>query len=180
MQGEGPPSAPQPQARTRRAAMPLALVDMGDRRGDGDQLRPVRRLLSDGRSNHKQRLGLDLHKGFVPVNLSLAPNRTSGYNVCPCATPGCIRGCLFHSGHGNEPGTRLARIARTRFLFQDRARFLEILHAELAGWEAYARRCGKRPAVRLNTFSDLNWAKIDPTIFTGHPDIQYYDSVLSG
>jgi hypothetical protein len=62
----------------------------------------------------------------------------SGFNVCPSASAGCLAGCLNTAGHGGivkrgdtTNDVQRARIARTRWLFQDRAAFMTQLFGEI-------------------------------------------------
>ena len=38
--------------------------------------------------------------GFITAILYLAPSTQSGFNVCPQASNGCKKACLFTAGHG--------------------------------------------------------------------------------
>jgi len=96
-------------------------------------------------------------------------------NICPDSTPGCRAACLASAGRGSFPVVRSARKARTRLFKSDRRRFLDQLHLELSAHERRSARQGLRPAVRLNVLSDIPWEEIDPTLFSHHPELVFYD-----
>ena len=77
---------------------------------------PVRRgaLLGDGDSNTK--LQKNSKRGFATAGLSLSPHKSSGFNVCAYASPGCIAACLDVTGLGAVfQRIHWARIAKTVF-----------------------------------------------------------------
>lgn len=132
------------------------------------------KLLSPAESNPKFKKSMG--RGFLMAGLSLRPSTQSGYNVCPWSTKGCEKACVLeHVGRANMPNVKDARDRKTIMLFEKRQVFLELLHKDLYALERKAKKENLIPLVRLNTASDLRWENIDPTIFTNHPDIQYYD-----
>ncbi|AMV40484.1 hypothetical protein [Planctomyces sp. SH-PL62] len=143
---------------------------------DEEPIYRVGPLLSDGETNHKQALGLSLYPEYLPVNLSLAPDRSSGYRVCRFATEGCGGGkCTYSAGNGNQAATRLPRIAKTRLFFRDRELFRWKLFYELEAFRERARREGRTLVVRLNTYSDLAWETLEPDLFTEFHDARFLD-----
>jgi hypothetical protein len=107
--------------------------------------------------------------------LQLAPYKISGYNVCPSASSACAAECLYYAGMGRFKNVQKSRVEKTKLFFEDRALFLSTLHKELDNFE---RKCTKeklKAAVRLNGLSDILWEEIDPTIFSRHPNIQFWD-----
>jgi hypothetical protein len=132
------------------------------------------RLLSPAEANTK--LAKSTGRGYLLASLSLRPANLSGREVCPWRTPACTQACVLeHAGRGNMPNVRDARDVKTDRFFDDRAGFLVDLHADLAWLERAAAKQGLIPAVRLNVASDLPWERIDPTIFSAHPTIRFYD-----
>lgn len=136
--------------------------------------------------------------GHHNVGLSLAPNSSSGYDMCVGATPGCISNCIFSSGKGKFSTVQAARIWRTRWLVEDPDSFMMALVMSIVRAEAEAKRLGLKLAVRPNVFSDVKWEEkripmtselmdwLDsyhihpdktnwPTIITLFPLIQFYD-----
>lgn len=116
------------------------------------------KLLSAPESNAK--LKASLGYGYLPFGLSMAPHTLSGHNVCLQSTPHCRADCLATAGMAQVfRSITAARIEKTRRLFADRAQFLAELYDDI--WKAYrqAKREGVKLALRLNTFSDLEWRK---------------------
>ncbi len=129
------------------------------------------RLIS--KSNVKLRKGEKLN--YLSYGLSLAPFTTSGRNVCPNATEGCIAGCVYHSGNGFYPSVQRARIARTKYWFEHKDEFKVLLVKELNLAVKLAKRKGMKLAIRLNVFSDIPWESLFPELFRLFPDIRFYD-----
>lgn len=131
--------------------------------------------------------------GYMTGVLYLAPYSVSGYQVCPFAElAGCWQGCLNTSGHGGmakdtmspfgvavpDNVVQAARIARTRWLMEDREGFVARLRREIDALIRRAHKLDMVPVVRLNGTSDLPWHawKFDgETIFDSYPEIQFYD-----
>jgi hypothetical protein len=141
--------------------------------------------------------------GYLTSILHLAPSRMSGYNTCPMATTGCAAACLNTAGRGGlfagvSTGVmsgaelvqaimdgkitnriQLARIARTRFFFEDRAAFMKQLVREIKAAIRLADRHGLTPVFRLNGTSDIRWETVAvdgyDNIMTMFPTVQFYD-----
>lgn len=107
--------------------------------------------------------------------LSLAPSRMSGINVCPWATPICIACCVAHSGNGNYPAVVRARIAKTRFLFEQPYYAAILLADFLDKAMRKGLKKGKTVGIRLNTFSNLQWQTVAPWLFVRYPSARFYD-----
>ena len=96
--------------------------------------------------------------GLKIVNLSLAPHSLSGWNVCPCSTSECRANCIGHTAGLNKfPTQQIAKLWRTQLLFTDFDCFMRLLLAEL---NAVVRN-NKPIALRLNTYSDLDWSPVE-------------------
>ena len=141
--------------------------------------------------------------GYLTSILHLAPSRMSGYNTCPMATAGCAAACLNTAGRGGlfagvQTGVlsgadlvqaimdgritnkiQLARIARTKFFFEDRAAFMKQLVREIRNAIRLAAKHGLTPVFRLNGTSDIRWEtiKVDgfDNIMAMFPTVQFYD-----
>jgi hypothetical protein len=130
-----------------------------------------------GISNTKTLKGEAL--GYRTYIMHLAPARVSGYQVCPMASSGCADACLNLSGMGRFSNVQAARIAKTRWFFEDRKMFMAQLVKEIA---AAVKSCAKQnliPVFRLNGTSDIRWE--NQTVM-GHnnvmdmfPSVQFYD-----
>lgn len=132
------------------------------------------KLLNSG--NAKTRKGEKL--GYITYGLHLAPHTLSGFNVCKDASAGCAAACLNIAGRGAMSNVQKARIAKTRFLFEDRPAFLSQLVAEITAAIKSAKRKNMIPCFRLNLTSDLPWEKIKvdgKNVMELFPDVQFYD-----
>lgn len=122
-------------------------------------------------------------KGVLTGVLYLAPHTVSGYQVCPNATDGCIAACLYTAGQGVYANVQKSRINRTRWFFEDRTSFMEVLVADIQRLVRKATKDGMVPAVRLNGTSDIAWEKMAVTVdgvkhrslMTAFPGIAFYD-----
>lgn len=122
-------------------------------------------------------------KGVLTGVLYLAPTTLSGYQVCPNATDGCIAACLYTAGQGVYANVQKSRLNRTRWFFEDRASFMEVLVADIQRLVRKATKDGMIPAVRLNGTSDIAWEKMAVTVdgvqyrsvMEAFPGIAFYD-----
>jgi hypothetical protein len=136
-------------------------------------------------------------QGVLTAIMYLAPWKLSGYQVCPLAEiAGCIGDCLNTAGRGGMAradaetieidghviklnAVQKARIARTRFFFEDRVAFFIQLRKEIIAAKKKADKMGYMLAVRLNGTSDIRWEDLivadNKTIFEIFSDIQFYD-----
>lgn len=114
--------------------------------------------------------------------LYLAPASLSGHNVCAKATKECITGCLNTSGRAKMPASYKAimnaRINKTKFFYDQREQFNDVLFNEVNLAKNRTQRKGKEFAVRLNGTSDLNpilFKKDGKNILETFPNVQFYD-----
>lgn len=112
----------------------------------------------------------------------LAPSNLSGHNVCAMATKECIKGCLNTSGRAKMDSSYKmmtnARINKTKFFYDQREQFNEILFHEIGLHSKRTINKGKEFAVRLNGTSDLNpilFKKQGKNILESFPNVQFYD-----
>ena len=90
-------------------------------------------------------------KGYKTAILYLAPSTQSGFQVCPMASEGCKKACLYTAGHGAFSNVQQGRINKTRWFMQDRQTFLTQLKKEISN---HIKNCDKKgyiPCVRLST-----------------------------
>jgi hypothetical protein len=132
-------------------------------------------LLGKGDSNFKLSKSDNSGKGYLTYGLSLAPSKSSGYNTCPNASPGCAAACLFTAGMGVFKNVQAGRIAKTKAFFEHRQEFLLRLKSELVSANKRAKKLDKHLAVRLNVLSDIKWEAVCPSLFSQFPDVQLYD-----
>lgn len=111
--------------------------------------------------------------GYYTGILHLASSDISGYNVCPKATVGCKTACLYFAGRGQMPAIQVARINRTKKLFENRDKFLEDLRWDIRAVARKADRIGMVPCFRINGTSDLPWLAIK--MAEEFPQFQFFD-----
>ena len=130
-----------------------------------------------GRANTKTLKGEKV--GFLTFIMHLAPSWLSGYQVCPMASKGCIYACLNLSGMGKFSNVQAARIAKTKYFFEQREAFMKQLVKEIQAGIKKAAKKGMVPAFRLNGTSDLRWEEIPVGDFANvmlmFPHVQFYD-----
>ena len=139
----------------------------------------MRQLL--GTANTKTLKGLK--QGYQTSILHLAPNDLSGHNVCPKASAGCIKACLNTAGRGIFAPVQEARIAKTKYFFDNLAYFMADLHKNIEAAGRKAARLGLVPVIRLNGTSDIKWELLAynhagihyANIMTAFPMVQFYD-----
>lgn len=109
----------------------------------------------------------------------LTPSDLSGYDVCPSASKGCRKTCLYTSGRGSMGSVQKARLRKTLMFFQEQDKFLKALQEDLDLFQTYCKENGIKPYTRLNGTSDIDYTtlkvKDGKTIFELYPDIQFYD-----
>lgn len=90
-------------------------------------------------------------------------------SVCKNSTASCRKNCLVFSGmmHMN----RDSRMNRTALYFENRDVFDYILIKEIKAFIKKAHKQGKKPALRLNGTSDLNF----DYIYKMFPEVQFYE-----
>ncbi len=121
--------------------------------------------------------------GYLTFIMHLAPSTLSGYQVCPMASPGCSNACLNLSGMGKFSNVQAARIAKTRYFFEDRATFMAQLVKEIASAVKKATRQNLKAVFRLNGTSDIRWELYPVTqngveyrnVMEAFPAVQFYD-----
>ncbi len=118
-------------------------------------------------------------RGYMTAILYLAPADESGYEVCPMASAGCRKACLNKAGMGAFSNVQAARIAKTRWYFEDRDAFMAQLVAEVRAFIRKAIKLGLIPVVRLNGTSDIPWERVpvegQANIMSLFPSVQFYD-----
>jgi hypothetical protein len=150
-------------------------VDMPSIKGRPQTPYRISRLL--GESNAKLSKSDAAGINILTYGLSLAPSKASGFNLCSHASAGCIKGCLYNSGHAQiYPRAILpARIAKSRLLRKHPDIFRDRLMVELNSAVRRAAKLQARLFVRLNVYSDVEWENEAPEIFNSFPNIQFYD-----
>ena len=121
--------------------------------------------------------------GYRTYIMHLAPSTLSGYQVCPMASPGCATACLNLSGMGRFSNVQKARIAKTKWFFEDRGSFMFQLLKEIRSAIRSSQKAGLTPVFRLNGTTDIRWETISVfadgfwhnNIMDAFPSVQFYD-----
>jgi len=115
--------------------------------------KPVTNLLSKGGNSKTDK------NEFQTYNLSLSPYNynSKGVNICPKASKGCALACLNQAGRGKFKNVSEARINKTNFYLYNKQMFLFQLANEINKATDKANKKGQKIALRLNTFSDLDF-----------------------
>ena len=101
--------------------------------------------------------------------------------ICPYQDiAGCKSACLNTAGLGGVyPSIQKARQKKTDLFLDDREEFMRVLVKDIHTFVRACDRKDKRPAIRLNGTSDIQWEYIEieghANIFEMFPDIQFYD-----
>jgi hypothetical protein len=100
--------------------------------------------------------------------------------LCPFAKKaGCSEACLNTAGHGKFSNVQQARIRKSLLFLNDQQEFMRQLVEDANKFLKECARLGKKPALRLNGTSDIQWEhiKVDghENIFAMFPQIQFYD-----
>jgi hypothetical protein len=128
------------------------------------------------KNNHKTIKGEKL--GYITYILYMSPytQNSKGINLCPHASEGCSKACLFKSGMGGMyQNVMNGRINKSEWFLSDRVSFMEALVLEI---KKAIKRHSETVVFRLNGTSDIRWEKIKiegKTIFELFPDVQFYD-----
>ena len=100
--------------------------------------------------------------GYLQVGLSLSPSTLANpkINLCPFSTPSCESSCLNFSGQQGMLKIQKGRIAKTLRFLENRVEFMKQVNLELQWYKLKAKSEQKKLAIRLNTFSDINFMKL--------------------
>lgn len=114
--------------------------------------KPIKNLLSKGSTNSKT-----IKNNLETFILYLAPSKiVDGFNLCPFASDGCTKGCLYSAGRGRFSNVQLSRINKTKFWGYDRSNFYIQLANELLSIHDKAIKKDEKIAIRLNGTSDID------------------------
>jgi len=135
----------------------------------------VSKLLTE--NNHKTIKGEKLGIKTLIMYLSPYKDNSKGKNLCPKASEGCSKACLFNSGNARFFHVQAGRRNKTEWFLSDRNSFVAALVTEI---ESAIKKYSKDWIIniRLNGTSDIVWENIKHngvTIFELFPTIQFYD-----
>lgn len=112
----------------------------------------VSNLLSKGSTNAKT-----VKNNIETYILYLAPaNMIDGFNLCPFASDGCKKACLYSAGRGRFNNVQQSRINKSKFWAYDRSTFYVQLTNEILKIQAQAVKKDITIALRLNGTSDID------------------------
>lgn len=117
--------------------------------------------------------------GYTTYILYMSPHKqnTKGKNICPKATKGCAKSCLFTAGMGKFSNVKLGRLNKTEYFLRERNNFMADIAKELT--IAVKKHGVDKMCVRLNGTSDIRYENIPvgdyPNIMSMFPDVQFYD-----
>ena len=116
---------------------------------------------------------------YLSEILHLAPANIGGVNICPNASPECIKLCLNTSGRGQMTTVQKSRLNKKFYFLADRLKFLNHLDREIKLSYARARRKGFKYTVRLNGTSDLPFERYKLenglNLMDNNPQVQFID-----
>ena len=134
-------------------------------------------MLLNYNNQHKMLKGVAY--GWRTAVLHLAPYKLSSRNVCPSASPECIKACLNTAGRGQQNNVQQARIRKTEYFHKNRSGFIWQLANEIEMLKKRSKKAGYKFAVRLNGTSDLSFERFrhmdGQSLMDVHPDVQFYD-----
>lgn len=114
--------------------------------------------------------------------LYLAPDNLADgkRTVCPYAKVAkCSEACLNSAGMGVFSNVQQARIKKTLMFLNETEKFFDLLIKDIDKFVKECDKLGKKPALRLNGTSDIQWETIEvedfKNIFEMYPNIQFYD-----
>jgi hypothetical protein len=118
--------------------------------------KPVKNLLSEGSTNSKT-----AKNELTTYILYLAPSDIIGtHNLCPMASDGCKKACLYSAGRGRFSNVQLSRINKAKFWAYDRQAFYIQLANEIMRIHDKAtdllNGTFEQIAIRLNGTSDID------------------------
>ena len=117
--------------------------------------------------------------GWRTAVVHLAPYKLSSKNVCPSASPECVKACLNTAGRGQQNNVQQARLRKTEYFHKNRSGFIWQLANEIEMLKKRSKKAGFKFAVRLNGTSDLSWERFrlldGQSLMDAHPDVQFYD-----
>lgn len=128
--------------------------------------------------------------GYFTGILYLAPVDLSGYQVCPMAKAAqCDKACLYSAGRGAFNSIQQARIAKTKYYFENRPEFMLNLVKDIEAGIRKAAKLNQELLIRLNGTSDIRWENVSFTdndgktydnIMSRFPNVQFYDYTKDG
>jgi hypothetical protein len=122
--------------------------------------------------------------GVKTAILYLSPGSISGTNLCPFASIGCLKVCIYFQGKAQVfSHINKSRLRKAKLFLDDRKAFIEMLKKDILSHIKRAKKEGMNPAVRLNGTSDIAWENEKGfdglNLMESFPDVQFYDYTKS-
>lgn len=121
-------------------------------------------------------------RGYTTYILYLAPHKqnSKGVNLCPKASKGCAKACLFNSGAARFNRVQNGKINKTEYFLADMKGFMTQLDGEISKIkEKHFKKGDNQFAIRLNGTADFRFENLivrdGKNIFELHSDVQFYD-----
>ena len=135
------------------------------------------KLLSQPNSNPKVKKGNTKDSDYITTIMHLRPVST---RICPYQDIAkCKTACLNTAGLGGVyPSIQKSRQAKTDLFLNDRDTFMAMLYKDIEKFVRFCEKKNKKPAIRLNGTSDIQWETIKHegvTAFEKFPQVQFYD-----
>ena len=135
------------------------------------------KLLSQPNSNPKVKKGNTKDSDYITTIMHLRPVST---RICPYQDIAkCKTACLNTAGLGGIiPSIQKSRQTKTDLFLNDRETFMTMLYKDIEKFVRFCEKKNKKPAVRLNGTSDIQWETIkyeSVTVFEKFPQVQFYD-----
>ncbi len=120
-------------------------------------------------TNSKIDKSLKVYPEYEASILQLLPNKHICVNY-----KSCIKTCLAFKGLAKVyPSVIKSRKAKSEYFVNDTDNFIKQLIREIKNQEKRALKKNKKPVVRLNGFTDIDYEKFG--IFKLFPNVQFYD-----
>jgi len=116
----------------------------------------MKNLLSKGTTNAKT--SKNKLTTFI-LYLSPSTQNSKGINLCPFASKGCVKSCLYTAGMGKFSNVQEARTRKSEYLINDKKEFYQQIEKEITNKVKYYQRKEEKIAVRLNGTSDVDHLK---------------------
>jgi len=135
------------------------------------------KILAQPNSNPKVKKGNTKDSDYITTIVHLRPVSTS---ICPYQNIAkCKEACLNTAGLGGVyPSIQKSRQAKTDLFLNDRETFMTMLYKDIEKFVRFCEKKNKKPAIRLNGTSDIQWETIKHegvTAFEKFPQVQFYD-----
>ena len=140
------------------------------------QYKPVKNLLSKGNTNSKT-----AKNDSETYILYLAPynQNSKKINICPKASKGCAKSCLFSAGRGAFSNVINSRLNKTEYFLHDKKTFINQLSNELIKINKKASKNTNQTLIRLNGTSDLDFIyllkKYASFDISNYQNLHFYD-----